>query len=59
MSSTASDLLLKPNSFYENLGIQVLAECRVTRVDSVEKLVVTKDAKEFPFDYLFLASGLK
>jgi len=59
MSSRASELLLKPISFYQDQGIQVLTEKRVVRLDPENKLVSTEDGTDFGYDTLFLASGLK
>ncbi len=53
----AKYLPLRPNSFYESLGIAVVTDTRITRVDAEAKEVETSGGDRLRGDFIVLATG--
>jgi nitrite reductase (NADH) large subunit len=53
----ADQIIVHPQSWYEQRRIDLYLNTRVTRVDAAQKFVETEAGARFPFDRLLLATG--
>lgn len=54
---SAEDLLLAPRSWYEENGIELLTNTKVSEIDRERRLARTESGAELPYDMLVLATG--
>ena len=55
--STADDLMLTSESFYEENGVKYILNDKVTALNTGEKKIVTESGREESYDKLILATG--
>ena len=55
----ADSLMLKPESFYAEAGIDLILNTRVTAISPAERTVVLADGRTLPYGTLILATGAR
>ena len=55
----AQSLMLKPESFYAEAGIDMILDVKVARIDRARKAVELADGRVIPYEHLILAMGAR